>query len=119
MCYIKQKVAARVLCVCVCVCVCVRTQAEVDRFTEWFRHAQLGPNTDNCVAMHVFKPYKCEPRDQPQALSIQLALLRAVKLQPGTRVNICVNGWTDTKALKAVLKQGMPDWPDKTVAYAD
>ncbi len=93
-------------------------QAEVDRFTEWSRHVVFGPSTlGQHVRMHVFKPSACEePEQQAQALSIQLALLRAMRLQPSTKVEICVKGWGMTEPVKAAL-QGLPEWSNTTVKH--
>ncbi len=66
--------------------------------------------------MHVFRPPKCEPQDQTQPLSIQLALLRALRLQPGTCVEVRVSDWTLTQQVIQALS-GLPHWPNATLHF--
>lgn len=82
-------------------------QDAVVKLRDWFQHALIGSRTwRGVVRMHVFKPSKCQ--DQAQALSIQLALLRAVRLEPGTRVEVRLSGWKLKESVVVAL-QGLPE----------
>ncbi len=86
----------------------VVSQAVVDRLKHWCQHVLFAPRTwQGEVCIHVCKPKNC--KDQVQALSMQLALMQAVRLQPGTRVEVRFSGWRLTESIVQAL-QGLPAW---------